>query len=373
MASTSMAPLTIGLMATLVDQRYKDQLQACRETWIPKGRDLGVNTYFFVGEVTDSTLEEGKTDIVRLEGVKDDYHSATHKQWFGLRYLYRYHPSKFYLLAGTDNYIHIDRILEVTEKYDEDEPLYIGGYSEARPVDRFILTFPFGGGGLILSHAALSLIEPMIDQAMTVWETLYGHDSASRDACDVSLGYLIRRLGITTLTIQGLYPCSWVQYFKDSIFPFNTGDFIAEKIRVCHFMEAADQHLYHTYGVKGIPAYTMIVAINLALPPKIKKRMTRVPPGLKNVLIYASGAESWAIIKTLVDDYGSGPKTVVMAKASQELVKVNGSLGLTVRLMEHQNDLQGIEAFIVGRDELPDDETLNKIKELVKDKVIIDL
>ena len=339
-------PLAIGLMATLVNRGYQDQITACRQTWIPDGLSVGVKTFSFVGETKAPALEEGQTDIIRLDGVGDDFPSSTYKQWYGLRWLLAHQPADFYLLAGTDNYINVAAVVQMLKAYKSETPLLIGGYTESRQVAGVRTLFPLGGGGFILSHAALILIEPHIESIIAEWLMMAKAGQCEVAACDVCIAYQARKMDIPFVMINGMYPSSWVQYFKGLMYPFFIPNFSFEKILVCHYMEPADQHLYHRYkNRQAYQAYSELTQVNIGMPAVVKSRVM-IPEDATKVIIFGSISESWAVTKMLIDRYQVSNKTLTIARGEKPLTRHSDKLGLTI------NDTPGIDPqyLLIGHD-----------------------
>lgn len=238
-----MRKLSIGIMGSMLGVKYQTQMRGCLNTWL-KGTD--VDYRFFVGKNRYEPFENDK--IVHFD-VEDNFASATDKQWQGLRWLHHNLPSQFYLFVGTDNYVHIDKILKLLENYNPKQAEVISGYTEKRMIWNGFVTFPFGGNGLILSEEAMNIIDPVMDKETMLWQNNCENEQLKylQVACDVCLGYIINKYQIKLSYDIGLYPCSWVQYFKDCQYPFPVPDFDHSKIIICHYMEEMDMLLYERY------------------------------------------------------------------------------------------------------------------------------
>lgn len=185
-----MPRLAIGLLATSAHKKYRDQIIACRQTWVAEAEPLGVPVLFFGGG-----HHHDEAPLVNLPGVLDDYSSASDKQYLGLKYLYENHPSDFYFFAGTDNYILIKRMLVLLESYDPNDLLYIGGHGWHRNINGKAIYFHSGGGGFILSHALMTSLDEkgiLTREALRRWrEICVGELSYLKDACDVGMAYFL--------------------------------------------------------------------------------------------------------------------------------------------------------------------------------------
>ena len=232
--------LSIGLMATLVNDKFKDQIKGCQETWAKEGKSLNVPVKYFCGEIRDKDFV--REDIVHLKNVGDDYSSATYKQYYGLRYLLENYPSDFYLLAGSDNYVNIERCLKMLEKYDSKYPFLIGGHGENREIFGYSSHYMTGGAGLFLSHSALVKMAPKFDIYIQQYkQEVKGKD---KDACDVSICHFARQESVTLVKEKDLYYCDWKGKCWGYL-EFPCGGINYDKMIVCHYMERSDMLLYN--------------------------------------------------------------------------------------------------------------------------------
>jgi tetratricopeptide (TPR) repeat protein len=232
--------LSIGLMATLVNDKFKEQILGCQETWAKEGKILNVPVKYFCGEIRDK--EFFHEDIVHLKNVGDDYSSATYKQYYGLRYLLENYPSDFYLIAGSDNYVNIERCLKMLEKYDSKYPFLIGGHGENREIFGYSSHYMTGGAGLFLSHSALLKMAPKFDIYIQEYKKeVKGKD---KDACDVSICHFARSESVTLIKEKELYYCDWKGKCWGYM-EFPCGGINYDKMSICHYMERTDMHLYN--------------------------------------------------------------------------------------------------------------------------------
>lgn len=239
--------LSICVMSTLVNDRYKDQIKACQDTWAKDADRLGITIKYFCGSVQDSDFDF----VTHLDGVGDDYVSATYKQYRGLQYLQSHHPADFYLIVGTDNYVDLPRVLKMLEKYRPEYPFIIGGCMESREIFGRKISFSLGGSGIFLSHGALELASPHFDNLIESWnqETDKPQYSYLKPACDVSIYYLASELGITLSIERDLYPGNHRGDFYNMNILNGAGVYPKmrlDRIVICHFMEPPDMHQYHS-------------------------------------------------------------------------------------------------------------------------------
>ena len=248
-----MNKLSICVMATLTNDKYKSQILGCRATWDKDAESNNIPVKYFCGNIKDDNF----SFATHLENVGDDYYSATLKQYYGLQYLLKNHPSEFYMIVGTDTYINIERTLNMLKKYNYEFPFIIGGYGQTRNIFGFNVFFSLGGGGIFLSHSALNHLSPMFDNFLEKWniETDKQQFKYLKPACDVSLYYLAWEERVTTVIEKDIYACSWAGYFYNgsNVIEHNfCGKINTDKMISCHFMEKEDMLLYRKWMDKGI-------------------------------------------------------------------------------------------------------------------------
>ena len=245
----SLGKLSIGCMASQINEKYQRQILACINTWGAICDSLAISTFYFCGNYRVDDQYPDK--IIHLPNVNDDVQSATDKQWFGLKWMYENSPSEWYLLAGTDNYVFPQRILDMLKKYDPSQAFFIGGHNkeEDTPVGR--INF-FTGAGFFLSHKALSLLLDDIPTIKIKWISLCKDKWWLYVACDVAMTYLCRQKPITFIKIEGIHACDWQGYEK-SLYE-----------RCCHInynkcliLHRCDNHLDH-YAVKRYDGNTYL-------------------------------------------------------------------------------------------------------------------
>lgn len=237
--------LSICIMSTLINDKYKNQIRGCRETWSIDAEKEGIPVKYFCGNHKDNDFPF----VTHLDNVIDDYLSATFKQYYGLQYLLNNDPADFYLVIGTDNYVNIDRILKMLEKYNPEHKLIIGGDGQYRNIYNCNSFFSFGGSGIILSHATLIKLSPLFDDFLISWdnETNKNEYKYLKPACDVSLYYLAQKNDIIVTFEPYMYPCTWIGDFYGTKFQ----SLQYNNIITCHFMEREDMNLYRKWINKG--------------------------------------------------------------------------------------------------------------------------
>jgi len=237
--------LVIGVMASLADEKYTLQAMACNETWVKEAESLSIPVVFFCGNVEERYFFTPSNVKFHHFPIKDDYTSATLKTWFGFRHLLKY-KADYYLIAGTDNYIEVKRTLERLKRYNPNVPSLIGGYAQTRTMEREIM-FPTGGGGMILTRAALEDLSPRIEYYLETWKNkCIEYDLKLLPACDVSLADAAWDRGYSVIIDKYFYPCSWrgiikVPYRKDFL-PVDT-----DKLCVHHYLDEGEMLFYHSF------------------------------------------------------------------------------------------------------------------------------
>lgn len=203
--------LALGLMASQINPYYREQIRSCIETWIGDAEKLKVEVRIYCGQYQHSSMKDYRSDlIVNLPGVGDDVFSATDKQYQGYKHLYKTIDADFYGIAGTDNYIVIDRLLNDLRKYDKNKSLYIGGHPNY--IEELKLSYFSGGDGLFLTKSSLKILLPYFDNIRQKWPSIVGHDNYLILACDVSLGFFCREEGIEKVQMMNVFACAAYDY-----------------------------------------------------------------------------------------------------------------------------------------------------------------
>lgn len=205
--------LSVGCLATILNERYQMQIKGCCETWVEKCKELDIPVYFFCGSIKSDNEEVEPSEVIHLEGVLDDVMSATDKQWLGLKWMYENSPSKWYLLTGTDNYIFPKRILKELKKHESEDfdqkPLYLGGHAGNININPKMTFKYYSGSGFFLNHAALKELIPEITKYKEDWLSLCKWYTWLQVACDAAIGYYAKEKNFELIDLQGIYACDW--------------------------------------------------------------------------------------------------------------------------------------------------------------------
>ncbi|MFY7729337.1 MAG: hypothetical protein ACOVRN_07465 [Flavobacterium sp.] len=203
-------------------------------------------------------LGEEKTDLIgdqyiHLPGVKNDYLSASYKQFLGLKYIYEHYQPKFIMSIGTDTYVNIKKLNLFLTQYDPNESLYIGGHGDIRDLGICKVFFHSGGPGFILSKTCLHYIYNQLDTFMDTWIALcktYKLDLVP--ACDVGIAYLIQMLGANNIFTKTVNTGNYMfTHCNHRGYPCHVGKINMSQLISCHNMSLRDfddfTHILNTH------------------------------------------------------------------------------------------------------------------------------
>lgn len=238
--------ICIGVMTCVSKKPYHDEFVSCLETWVPICEENDIPVYFFTGDKKCGESSIVNDRIIYLEDIKDDYASATDKQWLGYKFMYDNVPADFYCILGTDNYVWPEKIKSVLEKYKECGPILISGYQQARYIGVKCVTFPFGGSGIFLSRSAVEKLYPKLTSFKHEWFDRICRNNDLNPACDVALAYYCEVFKIPMVREYAFYPISWFYTFQESGF-IDVGEMDFKTMAICHFMNPKWMKLCHRY------------------------------------------------------------------------------------------------------------------------------
>lgn len=232
--------LAIGVFCTLIKEKYADEVRACHDTWVKTAKQLGVRVYFFGGYFKSDEFPE----VISLDGCSEDYHSATSKQFRGLKWLVENCPAKSYMMFGSDTYPNIPNLLSMLSKLDLSMELYIGGDGEYRQVGPKNIYFHSGGSGFILTRSAAEKISSKCEEILSSWGDITRSFGVSYllDACDVNMAYFCNLSGIIPIIQPHFHGCNYLG--KAGTMQCCT-DVIPDKICSCHYMTPEDMRTYY--------------------------------------------------------------------------------------------------------------------------------
>lgn len=257
-----MVKVCVGLMATCKQSKYREFIHGCCTTWIQDYAKQDEDVFLFCGEYVSYGFEAAMEELtqnhakfVHLNGIEDNYASASIKQWIGLAYMRENVDADFYLIIGTDNYVNKTQLDNLASKYDHNLPFLIGGYSETRHVG-FILSFPLGGGGLMFTKTATDMLLLKnssnrltgANELINSWNNLCNMaNNKLHAACDVAAAFFAWICDIPTVKEKSMYPCSWTSKFCNpdvDVFPLAMNH---NNISICHYMTTNDMISYRKY------------------------------------------------------------------------------------------------------------------------------
>jgi hypothetical protein len=172
-------------------KKYKDELIKIKETWGLKARKMNYKILFFLGEEKTDLIGE---DYIYLQGVGNDYQSASYKQNLGLKHIYENYLCNFIYILGTDTYVLVDNLQKYLLNCDPKTNISIGS-GGFRLVDNYLTYFHDGGAGIVISYNALMHIYPMLENMVYTW-SLVPNRLLPRDpnyASDVCLCYYLNK------------------------------------------------------------------------------------------------------------------------------------------------------------------------------------
>jgi hypothetical protein len=214
--------IAICLFACATVPRYLEEIRGIQKTWAKRAYERGVQVFFFLGEEPVENLDDGAgAKYVFLQGVKNDYESASHKQNLGIQYLFSGAVTPipdFVFCCGTDTFIFIDNLINTLANFSPEKPLYFGGHGDYRTINNQPLYFHAGGPGFVLSRSMVQLLEARIslNKLFDEWSVVcvQNGQKAVHDftgACDLAISYYIHDLG--TEARAGIKQCN---YFYDN-------------------------------------------------------------------------------------------------------------------------------------------------------------
>ena len=236
-----MRTLAVCVLACASVEKYVDQIRAIQKTWGKEAQGLGVRVLLFSGEARGPADLYGSDggELVHLPGVMDDYESASVKQWRGLEYIHLHIDADFVFVCGSDTYMLPANMLEFLQAHDPSAASYIGGHGCHRSVNGQRVYFHSGGGGFILSRAALGVLSPRLVEAHGAFKAaLLSDESFLFTACDVAMGWFAVLDNLTTVKIDDrFYHCNHLGLPCHSALPPDPRTMLT-----CHLMNPSDMY-----------------------------------------------------------------------------------------------------------------------------------
>lgn len=178
-------------------EKYCQEIRLINETWGKQCIDR-VKLLFFLGE--EKTDEFVGDCYINLKDVKDDYFSASHKQFLGLKYIYDNYKFKYVHCCGTDTFINVPKLLKLLNEFNFNEPLYIGGHGCVRKIYGKDYYFHSGGPGFSISKSCIHILYPILDKIVHLWNQIcIDENNGLSCACDVAISYYLQQPNTTTI------------------------------------------------------------------------------------------------------------------------------------------------------------------------------
>lgn len=172
--------------------------------------------------------------------MKDDYLSASYKQFLGLKYIYENYKSKFVICVGTDTYLNIPKLMLYINNFDYMDSLYIGGHGCQRQIGSKNYYFHSGGPGFIITYKCLEKLYSLLHNLMEDWINLCNTNNIQIliPACDLAISYYLQQPNINANIIKiddlSFLHCNY-QGFPCHPNKVNVSDIIS-----CHLMNECD-------------------------------------------------------------------------------------------------------------------------------------
>jgi len=186
--------IIIGVISCITIEKYMLQIKKINETW-GNNHSTSVKILFFLGEqqlLNNNNFNNEQ--YIYLNGVDNDYLSASYKQNLGLKYIYDNYNCNFTMIVGSDTFLNIPKLLLFLDNYNCEDNLYIGGHGCHRQISNKLYYFHSGGAGFILSSFALKQLYPYLFNLFYNWSNICKKNNIEYliDACDVAISYFLQ-------------------------------------------------------------------------------------------------------------------------------------------------------------------------------------
>ena len=233
--------LIILVFACYKIEKYKKQIEIINETWGKKCEIYkNIKLIYFLGEEKLDIFNDTESiKYINLVGVKDDYLSASYKQFLGMKYIYENYKTKFIMCIGTDSYLNIPKLLLYINNFDYNDYLYIGGHGCNRQIGNKIYYFHSGGCGFIISYNILKKLYNSLPYLMENWINLCNENNINYliPACDVAISYYLQQPHMNVKIIKNdisFLSCNYLGM------PCHINDVNISDIISCHNMDIDD-------------------------------------------------------------------------------------------------------------------------------------
>lgn len=242
------------IFACATQEKYKNEILKINQTWGKKAKEYdslkgydGIKLLFFLGEEQTDLVGE---EYVYLKGVKNDYESASYKQFLGLKYISEKFNTKFVYCCGTDTYVNIPKLMDyLSGGFDSRDTLYIGGHGATSEVNGNIYYFHSGGPGFILSNACFQKIYPLLvnNKIIDMWNEvcLNSNKLSLLGACDVCISYFLHQKEVykdyvNIIKNSGFYNCNFRGLCYNNTYNCCDSHIQIQNIIACHNMTLED-------------------------------------------------------------------------------------------------------------------------------------
>lgn len=224
----------INVFACPTIEKYKNEILKINKTWGATAEQMGIKVLFFFGEEQTDLIGD---NYIYLPGVKNDYESASWKQYLGLKYIYDNYNANFIYTCGTDTFINIKKLLSYLDIFNRNKKLYIGGHGDIRMVGNLSIYY-HSGSGFIITNKILNELYPQLDGFHNQWGEIckkYNIVDFLLCACDVSIAYFITNIkDVETVKNENFYACNYLGHYC-CLDKMNIHDIIS-----CHRMSLDD-------------------------------------------------------------------------------------------------------------------------------------
>jgi hypothetical protein len=175
-------------------EKYKTQIDKMNETWANFNENkFNIKYLFFLGETGTAFIDNNR--YIRLPNMKDDYLSASYKQYLGMKYICENYRSKYIMACGTDTFVNVPKMLKYLEKYNYNDKLYIGGHGCHRIIEDKTYYFHSGGPGFLITWNVLQSLYPILHTIVDDWLLICKNNNLPHleGACDVSIAYYLQK------------------------------------------------------------------------------------------------------------------------------------------------------------------------------------
>jgi hypothetical protein len=240
--------LIILVYACYTLEKYRDQIETINSTWGKKCESFkNVKILYFLGEEKiDGFHDTDGIKYINLAGVKDDYLSASYKQFLGMKYIYENYKPKYIMPIGSDTYLNIPKLVSYINRFDYTDSLYIGGHGCERQIGLKKYYFHSGGPGFIITYSVLKKLYDQLPYLMENWISVCNGNNINHliSACDVAVSYYLQQPDINVKIIK-TNDLSFIHCNYKGI-PCHRNIISISNIISCHLMDKDDFNNFTT-------------------------------------------------------------------------------------------------------------------------------